>query len=644
MIDDGECAGVPIGGLGTGSIGRTFRGDAARWHLEVGRHRFEPVAADGFAVFVGRPDGSSRATVLSALRPGRRAARPGAGTCPSAPGRTTRLFPRAWQTFEPEDAPGRAARRRAAVAGHRRRPRAERAAGRGLRVVGARTRARPADRRAPVHLGRPARRTGPWPAPGRAARRRRTRDGGASRSSSATPRPTAPTALRGTLAIAALAADGWTLSARADASTRSPTPSCGPTSPRDGRLEPPRRPRRPGCRPQRTGRRAPPSPRRSTSPRRAAVGPVRARLGPADGRVRRRPALVEALHPRLGPDRAAGRGPGPPRPRRDARPGARRSRPGRRPILDDPERPAWYATALFNELYFLVDGGTFWEAGEVGGAGARRATISGHFALLECVDYPFYDTVDVDFYASFALLALYPGAGAARHPRPARGDPRRRPRDRDHRGVRAAGAAQGRRDRPARRRRPRRRPVRTGPTGTASRTSTTGRTSARSSCSRSGATRSPPARRRRRADPRRLADRRRRADPPVGAAIATATACPSTTACPTRPTTPGRCTAHRPTAGSLWLAAVAAAEAMARRLGDDEAAAPLGRLVRARPGRVRPPAVARRPLRLRRRRRPELGQHHGRPARRPVVRRRDRPRRPAAPRSGRRGPAHGPPR
>ena len=28
--------------------------------------------------------------------------------------------------------------------------------------------------------------------------------------------------------------------------------------------------------------------------------------------------------------------------------------------------------------------------------------------MLECIDYPFYDTVDVDFYASFALLALYP--------------------------------------------------------------------------------------------------------------------------------------------------------------------------------------------------------------------------------------------
>ena len=63
--------------------------------------------------------------------------------------------------------------------------------------------------------------------------------------------------------------------------------------------------------------------------------------------------------------------------------------------------------ALFNELYFLVDGGTFWEAGEVGGPEPAPDDV-GRFALLECVDYPFYDTVDVDFYASFALLELFP--------------------------------------------------------------------------------------------------------------------------------------------------------------------------------------------------------------------------------------------
>ena len=77
------------------------------------------------------------------------------------------------------------------------------------------------------------------------------------------------------------------------------------------------------------------------------------------------------------------------------------------PVLADPERPAWYKMALFNELYFLVDGGTFWENGEVGDP-VPPADHVGRFALLECLDYPFYDTVDVDFYASFAILELYP--------------------------------------------------------------------------------------------------------------------------------------------------------------------------------------------------------------------------------------------
>ncbi|MEA2622405.1 MAG: non-lysosomal glucosylceramidase, partial [Chloroflexota bacterium] len=42
LIDDGAWGGVPVGGLGSGSIGRTHGGDFARWHLEVGRHRFAP--------------------------------------------------------------------------------------------------------------------------------------------------------------------------------------------------------------------------------------------------------------------------------------------------------------------------------------------------------------------------------------------------------------------------------------------------------------------------------------------------------------------------------------------------------------------------------------------------------------------------
>jgi non-lysosomal glucosylceramidase len=98
LIDDGEWTGVPIGGLGSGSIGRSFRGDVNRWHLEVGRHAFRPVAADGFSVFVGRPDGAE-AHVLTTLRPPELPAwgfdlEVGAGTYHA-------LFPRAWHAFQP---------------------------------------------------------------------------------------------------------------------------------------------------------------------------------------------------------------------------------------------------------------------------------------------------------------------------------------------------------------------------------------------------------------------------------------------------------------------------------------------------------------------------------------------------------------
>ena len=77
------------------------------------------------------------------------------------------------------------------------------------------------------------------------------------------------------------------------------------------------------------------------------------------------------------------------------------------PILSDPQRPTWYKTALFNELYFLVDGQTAWEHGRVGEP-VPDADYMGGFLYIECLDYPHYATFDVDFYASFALLELFP--------------------------------------------------------------------------------------------------------------------------------------------------------------------------------------------------------------------------------------------
>src|ERR1044071_4450668 len=68
QIDDGYWQGLPLGGLGSGSIGRTYRGDFARWHLDVGRHHAESVSACQFSVRVAHGD-DVRAVVLCSQPP-----------------------------------------------------------------------------------------------------------------------------------------------------------------------------------------------------------------------------------------------------------------------------------------------------------------------------------------------------------------------------------------------------------------------------------------------------------------------------------------------------------------------------------------------------------------------------------------------
>lgn len=77
------------------------------------------------------------------------------------------------------------------------------------------------------------------------------------------------------------------------------------------------------------------------------------------------------------------------------------------PILEDKHLPDWYKMALFNELYYIVDGGTIWGYPADAKSKAGEETI-GHFAYLEGHPYPMYNTYDVHFYASFALAMLWP--------------------------------------------------------------------------------------------------------------------------------------------------------------------------------------------------------------------------------------------
>ena len=395
MIDDGEWAGVPIGGLGTGSIGRTFRGDFARWHLEVGKHVFRPSAVDGFTLHVGAADGApARTTLLSSLRP---ADLPRAvASLPAGLGTYHALFPRAWQSFESDEI--------------------------GVRVVG--------EQLSPVIAGdleasalpvgvfdwwienpaAEARTVGlllTWedPATSQGLPTTGTRHevvatdtahGVVLRSAE-----DAPTGLRGTFAIAARSDAGLAITTRAGLSPDGLARAWAAFA-ADGTLE--------GS----VDVEASPD-----GPRSAAIA-VTALLEPGERRSIRFAVAWDLPMVEFGAGRRwwkrytrtwgrSGEGAWDLASHAMASADAWRSaiEAWQEPVLSDPERPAWYRAALFNELYFLVDGGSFWEAGEVGGTEPDPDDV-GRFALLECIDYPFYDTVDVDFYASFAILETFP--------------------------------------------------------------------------------------------------------------------------------------------------------------------------------------------------------------------------------------------
>jgi non-lysosomal glucosylceramidase len=73
------------------------------------------------------------------------------------------------------------------------------------------------------------------------------------------------------------------------------------------------------------------------------------------------------------------------------------------PYVNDETKPLWYRGMLFNELYTLTDGGTFW-----GREAGTDPKLPGSFALLESFDYAYYATLDVRFYASLPLLKFWP--------------------------------------------------------------------------------------------------------------------------------------------------------------------------------------------------------------------------------------------
>lgn len=81
------------------------------------------------------------------------------------------------------------------------------------------------------------------------------------------------------------------------------------------------------------------------------------------------------------------------------------------------DKPDWFKTMLINELYYIAHGGTIWttdmgqqttDSRHKTSDNRQQTTGESHFGVLECFDYPFYETLDVRFYGSFPLLKLWP--------------------------------------------------------------------------------------------------------------------------------------------------------------------------------------------------------------------------------------------
>ncbi|KAG6508070.1 non-lysosomal glucosylceramidase-like isoform X1 [Zingiber officinale] len=105
------CQAVPLGGIGSGSIGRSYKGDFQRWQLFPGLCEDQAVIANQFSAFISRSDGKKYSTVLS---PGnadliKKNSISGVGSWDwNLKGQNTTyhaLYPRAWTVYDGEPDP-----------------------------------------------------------------------------------------------------------------------------------------------------------------------------------------------------------------------------------------------------------------------------------------------------------------------------------------------------------------------------------------------------------------------------------------------------------------------------------------------------------------------------------------------------------
>ncbi|HEV2988512.1 MAG TPA: non-lysosomal glucosylceramidase [Candidatus Angelobacter sp.] len=106
MIDDGYWQGAPVGGFGAGTFSRSYRGEFERWHLKTGVHKYQSVPANQFSVFAKREgDASAYAQVLATDAPANHELSAWKWNYPVGHGEYAALYPKSWFQYKTAEMP-----------------------------------------------------------------------------------------------------------------------------------------------------------------------------------------------------------------------------------------------------------------------------------------------------------------------------------------------------------------------------------------------------------------------------------------------------------------------------------------------------------------------------------------------------------
>jgi non-lysosomal glucosylceramidase len=407
-IDDGYWQGAPVGGFGSGTFSRTYRGDFARWHMQSGVHKYQIVDGNQFAMFQKSEDGEGFAQVLTASHPKDHSLSSWKWDYPVGAGDYAALYPKAWFDYRWDKFPAHVVLEQFSPV----LPDNYKETSYPIAVY--RWHAEnPTKKRVTVSVLLSWENMLGWFRTNSRDLSGRINDGNFNRQSSETLGAagtmkgvlfdrnhigTVQEAWDGQWTIAALESPGVEVTYQTTFAPGGDGKEVWGAFSKDGRLS--------NSKDGWT----------STGENLAGAIAVRFTLEPGEKRVI--PMVIAWDHPvvQFGAGRKWNRrytdfyGTSGTNSWAIARDGLKNASAWsdaidawQSPYINDESKPLWYRGMLFNETYVLADGGSFW--GRPVGSDPKLPAV---YSFMECYDYPYYETLDVRFYGSMPLIKFWP--------------------------------------------------------------------------------------------------------------------------------------------------------------------------------------------------------------------------------------------